>query len=98
MFCRKTGLFSLVILAGHLLAAHQSLAEMDLLLAARDTGEIFRVNEDTGEIVEVFATGANSVNYLLQGPAPDFHVYVSEGGSVRRYYKDTGQLVEPTFI
>jgi len=25
-------------------------------------------------------------------------VYVSEGGSVRRYYKDTGQLVEPTFI
>lgn len=38
---------------------------MDLLLAARDTGEIFRVNEDTGEIVEVFAAGANSANYLL---------------------------------
>ena len=65
MSCRKAGLFALLILAGHLLAARQFLAEMDLLLAARDTGEIFRVNEDTGEIVEVFAAGANIANYLL---------------------------------
>lgn len=47
---------------------------------------------------EVFATGANSVNCRLQGPAPNFYVYVSEGGSVRRYCKDTGHLVELTFI